>query len=80
MKWKHLNVALLKGVRASLAAVAMLQFSLVGPLAPPSPAHSSSSVKIDLSTTYLPPMYRKPDKLWIISCPKGLSMPTALPV
>jgi phospholipase C len=33
MKWKHLTTPLLKSARASLAVVAMLQFSVAGPLA-----------------------------------------------
>jgi len=45
MKLKNLIRAVLKGSRAGLAAVAMLQFSLIGPLAPPSAAQGSGSTK-----------------------------------
>jgi phospholipase C len=45
MKWKHLSAYLLNGTRAGLAAIAMLQFSLIGPFVPTSQAQESGETK-----------------------------------
>jgi phospholipase C len=45
MKWKHLSVHLLRGARAGLAAIAALQFSLIGPFVPTSQAQETGATK-----------------------------------